>query len=208
MGQQHIDLVRDDLDDDFYEAARLAKGVAWDIETSGLDWSTSKIGTCQVALPGRIAIVVLRDQHVPKYLAALIEDEAVTKVFHHAPFDLRFLAHHWGAVPASVACTKIASKVLDPNLPSKEHSLKPVLKRHLGVTISKAQQVSDWMAADLTPDQLAYAAADVAHLLDLYAVLTAEVARTGHGEQLRESYRYLPTRVALDLRGAGDVFAY
>jgi ribonuclease D len=206
--QQRIEIFADDVSEEFYHAASAESAIAWDIETSGLDWSSSRIGTCQLAVPGRIAIAVLRQDRAPKYLTALLEDDAVTKVFHHAMFDLRFMAHHWGAQPTGVVCTKIASKVLEPELEHREHSLMPVLKRHLAVTISKDQQVSDWLAPDLTAAQISYAASDVSHLVDLYNTLIEKARAVGCEQELVESYRYLPTRVALDLRGVGDVFDY
>lgn len=198
-----------DLPHDFYEKAVSGAAVGWDIETSGLNWRTDRIGTCQVAIQDRVAIVVMRpgsDQ--PPLLAALLEDDTVRKVFHHAPFDLRFMAYQWGITARNVACTKIASKILSPELSGKAHSLKPVLERHLNVRIEKGQQVSDWLAPTLTAAQLDYAAADVAHLLHLFGNLAQKCRDAGMDSELEASYSYLPTRVSLDLRGSGDVFAY
>lgn len=203
-----VEVLRDDLTHEFFEEAVEAGSVAWDIETSGLDWSRDSIGTCQIATERRLAIVVLKVGEEPKYLAALLEDVRVRKVFHHAPFDLRFMVRQWSTHPRNVACTKVASKILDPQLDNPEHSLKPVLQRHLGVEISKDQQVSDWLAPALSEDQLNYAAADVSHLLALYRTLLAKSRRAGVEVEVEASYAYLPTRVSLDLRGSGDVFAY
>lgn len=197
-----------DLTEDFYDRAVEVGRVAWDIETSGLDWAKDRIGTCQVAVEGRVAVAVLRQERQPKYLTSLLEDGSVQKVFHHAPFDLRFLAFNWGVRPANIACTKIASKILNPALDTREHSLKPVLMRHLGIEISKDQQVSDWLSSNLTQEQIDYAASDVLHLLQLLDVLSAAIQRAGLSRELADSYRYLPTRAVLDIRGSGDVFAY
>lgn len=196
-----------DLTGDFYDRALAIGRVAWDIETSGLDWSTAQIGTCQVAIEDQVAVVVVGARQ-PKHLAALLEEESVQKVFHHAPFDLRFMAFHWKARPANIACTKVASKILNPDLDSAEHSLKPVLQRHLGVAISKEQQVSDWLASNLTQEQIDYAAADVQYLIPLLDVLASDIQQVGQGRELAASFKYLPTRALLDIRGAGDVFAY
>lgn len=197
-----------DLDDDFLSACVSQGQVAWDIETSGLDWRSDHIGTCQVGVGDDIAIVQLAGWGPPPRLAALLESPDVKKVFHHAPFDLRFMAHQWNARPVNVACTKIASKVLEPHLPASEHSLKPVLLRHLGVQISKEQQRSDWGAKDLRPEQIAYAATDVRYLTQLLEALLQKAADLGLADLIEQSFAYLPTRIALDLRGSGDVFAY
>ncbi len=197
-----------DMDHDFYWAAAERNELAWDIETSGLDWRTDRIGTCQIASSTTINVVVLDAHHFPKRLTSVLEAPDVQKVFHHAPFDLRFLAWHWKAHPQNLACTKIASKILNPDLTSPEHSLQPALERHLGITISKDQQRSDWLAPDLTADQLRYAAVDVAHLIDLKRELVTRCEEAGVLDLLDASWRYLPTRTMLDLRGSGDVFAY
>ncbi len=202
-------LYRDDIDQGFYEHVLDEAAVGWDIETSGLDWSSDQIGTCQLATEHRVAIVKLDSgSRRPELLRALLADERVLKVFHHAAFDLRFMVFQWNASITRVACTKIASKVLDPDLDHSEHSLKPVLRRHLGVDISKDAQRSNWLAARLTAEQLRYAANDVVHLPALLQVLTQQCSNAGIEDLVEDSFDYLPDRVRLDLRGSGDVFAY
>lgn len=201
-------VVKDDLPADLFGRAQASEFLAWDIETSGLDWSRDAIGTCQIATEDWAAVVVLRAGEQPKRLATLLEDASVRKIFHHAPFDLRFMTSQWRVDCANVACTKIASKILDPRLGSAEHSLQPVLRRHLGVEISKAEQVSDWLSPILTDAQIKYAITDVVHLIRLYRLLDSKCRAAGVHTELMRSFEYLPTRVALDIRGSGDVFAY
>lgn len=201
-------VIRGDLPDDLARQAQRASVVAWDIETSGLNWREDSIGTCQVAFGGAIAIVVVDGHSRPTNLVRLLEAHEVQKVFHHAPFDLRFMTYQWRCQVTNVACTKIASKILDPHLEPSDHSLRPVLARHLGVDISKAEQRSDWLRRDLTDAQVQYAATDVAYLAELVAVLLDRSDRQGLQDLVLQSWAYLPARVALDLRGSGDVFAY
>lgn len=203
-----VEVHHGDLPRELYVEAVVAGTVALDIETSGLNWVEERIGTCQIATRERVSIVIIDQENQPKFLSALLEDPDVTKIFHHAPFDLRFMTHHWGVRAANVECTKIASKILNPELSRGGHSLKPVLRRHLGIEISKAQQVSDWLSSELSRDQLEYAAADVAHLITLSEVLRTKCTQAGLSEYLDASFAYLPTRVMLDLGGSGDVFAY
>jgi ribonuclease D len=197
-----------DLPNNFLSSCVSEGQVAWDIETSGLDWRSDGIGTCQVAVGDDIAIVQLLGSGPPAGLVALLENPDVTKVFHHAPFDLRFMAFQWKAKPMSVACTKVASKILDPDLERSEHSLQPVLLRHLGVSISKTEQRSDWTSAVLSSEQLSYAATDVRHLVVLLNQLLRNAGDKGLTDLVEHSFAYLPTRVQLDIRGSGDVFAY
>lgn len=201
-------LHRGDVDQAVVDRARATGRIGWDIETTGLDWRKDKIGTCQLAIAGQVAVIQLEDWVVPDHLRELLQDSAILKIFHHAPFDLRFMTHHWKTEPANVACTKIASKILNPAAPHPDHSLKPVLERYLGVVIDKGQQLSDWSRTSLSEAQVAYAAADVQHLSDLYDCLMGEADRADVASLISASYRYLPTRVSLDLLGPADVFAY
>lgn len=161
-----VTLLQGDLTPELFDKFADDGRVAWDIETSGLDWKAGKIGTCQLHNPSSgTAIVQIADDDQPGLLAELLADSSVVKVFHHAPFDLRWMASHWKVTPASVACTKVASRLLNPAPDSAEHSLKHLLRTYLGIDVDKGQQTSDWLANDLTPEQLAYAAGDVINLL-------------------------------------------
>lgn len=90
------------------------------------------------------------------------------------------------------------------------HGLKDLCKDLLGVELSKQQQSSDWGAADLTPEQLKYAASDVLHLHELRGRLDAMLEREGRTGLAAECFRFLPTRAALDLGGWADqdIFAH
>ena len=86
--------------------------------------------------------------------------------------------------------------------------VQPVLLRHLGVIISKAEQRSDWTSAVLSAEQMSYAATDVRHLVTLLDRLMRNAEDRGLTDLVEQSFAYLPTRVELDIRGSGDVFAY
>jgi ribonuclease D len=205
---QEVTLLADDVDDGFVQRSLMSERIAWDVETTGLDWRSARIATVQIATPSEIVIVQLKHGRVPRRLSQLIASPDVEKVFHHAPFDLRFVASAWLIQPQRVSCTKILSKIIDPEAPHDQHSLQPVLKRYLGVRISKEEQQSDWATQTLRSEQLAYAADDVRHLLALFDVMTERARTLGVWELATSSFAYLPSRVNLDLRGSGDVYAY
>jgi ribonuclease D len=205
---QDFTLLASDIDQAFYERAAESGRVAWDIETTGLDWQSARICTVQVATAEEIVVVQLRQKEIPDLLSRLLGAPDVEKVFHHAPFDLRFMTWAWRVEARRVACTKVLSKILDPAAPQGEHSLKLLLQRYLGVYISKDEQRSDWSAETLRSDQVAYAANDVRYLLALFDAMARNARSLGVWELASASFSYLPTRVALDLRDSGDVFAY
>jgi ribonuclease D len=205
--EQVVDLLMGDLTAEAFEASLSARVVAWDIETSGLDWRSERIATVQLHV-GDSTYVVQLNGTSPTRLKALLEHNGTMKILHHAMFDLRFMAHHWDASPASIVCTKIASKLARPAAEPKEHSLAPLVERYLGVHLDKSLQTSDWAAAGLADNQLLYAADDVRFLRPLYDELERELCRQGLIELRDQCFAHLPTRVALDLGGYPDVFAY
>jgi ribonuclease D len=196
----------DDLDEQAFAEALQAEIVALDIETTGLDWRHDRIGTVQMQVD-QTTYVVRVNGRVPFHLKAVIEDARVRKVLHHAMFDLRFLAHQWGVVASNVACTKIASKLIEPAASGKEHSLAPLVKRYLGVDLDKTQQTTEW-TGELSLSQLKYAANDVRYLPRLYERLDQKVRKAGLDELRDRCYAYLPTQVELEVGDFPDVYAY
>lgn len=209
-GYRLLTVARGDLPTDLVAAYRRATLIAWDIETSGLDWRHAKIGTCQLFAEGLGVAVVSIDAGIrPGRLISLLEDQDVPKVFHHAPFDLRFMVHEWSARPASVRCTKVASKLIDPAAPNEVHSLQRLLARYVGVEVSKgAVRTSDWTVNQLSAEQIQYAVADVFHLPVLLRSLKGQLERLGLEWLYSRCCDFLPAQTALELGGYPDVFAY
>lgn len=141
-------------------------------------------------------------------LRALLADPARLKLFHFARFDLAVLRRDLGVVAAPVYCTKIASRLVRTF--TDRHGLKDLCRDLLGVEISKQQQTSDWGAAKLSDQQLAYAASDVAYLHDLKRRLDALLERQGRTDLAAKCFDFLPTRAELDLAGWAeeDIFAH
>jgi ribonuclease D len=196
-----------DIDEATASDLESAGVISWDIETSGLDWRYDKIATCQLH-NDEIGSVLVKTDGIPTRLRSLIENPSILKIFHHAMFDLRFLQHQWGAKPANIACTKIASKLIYRDLGASAHSLKPLLKRTLGVDIDKSEQLSNWTVDTLTESQLRYAINDVIYLKPLLELLSARINSSGNLSLMEGCFAHLPTRVELDLLGYEDVFTY
>lgn len=203
-----IPLLEGDLPKAFVDAGREHKCVAWDIETSGLDWRSEKIGLCQVWVKDQgVGIVKITNNKTPRNLKTLLEDVSIQKVFHHAMFDLRFMCYHWGATAANIACTKIASKLLDPSQ-TQGHTLAALLRRHLNIEIDKSKRKSDWLSWALSQDQLAYAGDDVIHLPGLLGVLMRELEARHLSDLAARCFAHIPTQVQLDIGGYRDLYGY
>ncbi|HLW90417.1 MAG TPA: ribonuclease H-like domain-containing protein [Roseiarcus sp.] len=183
---------------------------AIDTETLGLDVRRDRLCVVQLSV-GDGAAEVIRiapgQKHAPN-LERLFADPATLKLFHFARFDLAVLANAFGAMPAPVYCTKIASKLARTY--TDRHGLKDLTRELLGVDLSKQQQSSDWGAAELTEAQLAYAASDVLYLHDLRKKLDEMLEREGRADLARAAFGYLPDRARLDLAGFAemDIFAH
>jgi ribonuclease D len=204
-----VHVLHGDLPDRLAAAFAASPRIAWDVETSGLDWRHDQLGTCQLFAEGVGVAVVRVGNSRPARLAALLEDPAAEKVFHHAPFDLRFMVHAWAVRPASIRCTKVASKLLDPAAPNEAHSLQPLVFRYLGVSLAKGSvRTSDWSAPRLTAEQVEYAVGDVLHLPTLLDAMERALQDAGLAALYNACCAFLPARVTLELGDYPDVFAY
>jgi len=178
--------------------------VAIDTETMGLDPHRDRL--CLVQLSegdGSAVLVQFAGDYAAPELKRLLADDSVLKLFHFGRFDMAVLKHFLGVMPRPVYCTKVASKLARTF--TDRHGLKDLCKELLGIELSKQQQSSDWGAAELTPDQLAYAASDVLYLHALRERLDAMLRREGREGLARACFEFLPTRAELDLRGWSEI---
>jgi ribonuclease D len=200
-------LFESDVSSSFLDAASGAGIVAWDIETSGLDWRSDLIATCQIQIPQAKTAKIRIGTTTPRRLVELLLNPAVKKIFHHAMFDLRFMSYRWNVVPQTIACTKIAAKILDGES-TESHSLKVLVERHLGIMLDKTEQTSNWLAPHLTTNQLEYAARDVIYLASLLEVLEQRLRNRALLSLAHACFSHIPTRVQLDILGYGDIYMY
>ncbi len=178
--------------------------VAIDTETMGLDPYRDRL--CLVQLSegdGSAVLVQFRGGYEAPELKRLLADDGILKLFHFGRFDIAVLKHFLGVMPRPVYCTKVASKLARTF--TDRHGLKDLCKELLGIELSKQQQSSDWGAAELTQDQLSYAASDVLHLHALREKLDAMLRREGREGLARACFEFLPTRAELDLRGWSEI---
>ena len=188
----------------------LGPEVAIDSETMGLRFRRDPLCVVQLSAGDGDAHVVRMNR--PGYdcpnLKRLLTDPAVLKLFHFGRFDIGMFQLHLGVETRPVYCTKIASRLARTY--TDRHGLKDVVRELVGVDLSKAQQSSDWGAAELSPAQLEYAASDVLYLHAAKVKLDEMLEREGRAELARQCFDFLPSRSALDLAGwdETDIFAH
>jgi ribonuclease D len=202
-----VQLFTGDLDGEAYGQALRAPLLAWDIETTGLDWREDRLATVQLQ-SGELVFLVRVGERVPLRLKRLLERAELPKVMHHAMFDLRFMAYQWQATPRNVACTKIASKLVHKDESGSAHSLAALVKRYFGIELDKGPRLSDWTAGELDAAQIRYAADDVRFLPALHDTLARELEHRDLLGLRDRCYDHLATRVELELGGFGDVYDY
>jgi ribonuclease D len=200
---------------DLPEGLALGPVLAVDTEAMGLDSRRDRLCLVQMSAGDGIVHLV---QIIPPQLGGrgadcpnlkrLLSDPAVVKLMHFARFDVALLQHALGIRVAPVRCTKIAAKLVRTY--TDRHGLKDLCRDLLGVELSKQQQTSDWGAAELSPEQLAYAASDVLHLHALWAKLEGLLEREGRRALADACFDFLPARGQLDVLGweAPDIFAH
>jgi ribonuclease D len=183
--------------------------IAVDTETMGLSLQRDRLCVVQLSDGGEEAHVVQLGPTInAPVLAGVLSNPAHEKLFHFARFDVAMVRRSMSVNIAPVYCTKIASKLARTY--TDRHGLKDLVKELIGVELSKAQQSSDWGAAELSDAQLAYAASDVLHLHTLKARLDVMLAREGRTELAKACFEFLAHRATLDLNGweEADIFAH
>src|SRR5688500_5579316 len=141
----------------------LAPGpVAVDTEAMGLNPHRDRLCVVQISDGGGdehlVRFRIGSDYAAPK-LKAVLADPARLKLYHFARFDIATIQAYLGVIAAPAYCTKTASRLIRTY--TDRHGLKDLVRELLGHELSKAQQTSDWGAAELSDAQKEYAASDV-----------------------------------------------
>ncbi|WP_413430553.1 ribonuclease D [Brevundimonas phoenicis] len=195
---------------DLPDGLDLGPEVAINSETMGLRFRRDPLCVVQLSSGDGNAHVVRLNR--PAYdcpnLKRVLTDPKVLKIFHFGRFDIGMFELHLGVETRPVYCTKIASKLARTY--TDRHGLKDVARELAGVDMSKAQQSSDWGAAELSQAQMDYAASDVLYLHAIKNRLNEMLVREGRMELAQACFDFLPVRSRLDLAGWDeiDIFAH
>ena len=196
---------------DLPEGLSFSGAIAVDTETLGLKPARDRLCLVQLSAgDGEVHIVQFApesgdnpDPYAAPNLKAVLGDRQLVKIFHYARFDLAIIAQYLNVHAAPLWCTKIASKLVRTY--TDRHGLKDLCRELLQVDLSKAQQSSDWGAADLSDAQLNYAASDVLHLHALKDKLEAMLDREGRRPMAEACFDFVLVRSAMDLAGWEDI---
>ena len=184
---------------------RITGDLAIDTETMGLNIKRDRLCLVQISNGGSDSYLIKFDQgnYAAPNLKKLLKDPKSIKIFHFARFDLATIQHYLGVEINNIFCTKIASRLVRTY--TDYHGLKDLCRELLGASIYKQQQSSYWGNQTISKEQEEYAAGDVLYLHKLRDALTLMLQRENRLELAHEIFKFLPTRVCLDLLGWGDV---
>ncbi len=183
----------------------LGNVIALDTEAMGLNPVRDRLCLVQISSgDGNAHLVQFSDgDYAAPNLKKLLANESVLKIIHFARFDVAIIKAYLGIDCKPVYCSRTASKLCRTY--SDKHSLREVCRELLGIEMNKQQQTSDWGAANLSDEQLSYAAADVLYLHRLKERLDAMLIREGRAELAKECFAFISARAELDLLGWRDV---
>ena len=130
-------------------------------------WRSQPAGLSRVALVDPLGVD-------PAPLAKVLDGPGVM-VAHAASQDLEVLGRACHLLPGRLFDTQIAAGFLGYG----SASLASLVERFLGLRLAKGDRLTDWSRRPLTASQVAYAASDVAYLLELADVISEQLSLRG-----------------------------
>ncbi len=156
---------QDELNE-FCEAASTCPVVAVDTEFLREKTYYPKLCLVQVNAGGSIAAVDPISIHDLTPLARIFENPDIVKVFHACSQDLEAIYDGMGCLCRNVFDTQLAASFLGYR---QQIGYGALVDSVCGVSLAKAEALTDWSRRPLDPEQLVYAEDDVRYLLDIHS---------------------------------------
>ena len=118
----------------------------------------------------------------------LMNNPAVTKVFHSCRQDVEIIYELSGIIPQPLFDTQVAAMVCGFG---ESISYERLVKALLGIDLDKTDRLSNWMLRPLDVHQLEYALGDVTHLVKIYELLRQEMQNKNRLHWVDEEDRVL-----------------
>jgi ribonuclease D len=135
-----------------------------------------------------IVMIDALDRVDPAPLPELLADPSIEVVLHAGRQDVAILRRVWQTELTNIFDTQIAAGFAGAGAQTGYGNLLGAI---LGRRVSKTASYTRWDVRPLTPEQLRYAAEDVAHLLELCDEIQRRLAESGRLDWAREECRRL-----------------
>ncbi len=189
---------------------RQASIIGFDTETTELDPYHGELRLVQLSSGTNTYVIDLRpfakmgDLHTVAELAelrSLLTDPDVVKAAHNAKFDAKWVLHHLGIETGGLFDTYLSSQLIAAGDQDRRHSLADVAQFFTGIELDKSQQISDWSADELSPQQIEYAARDAAVMVALHEQIADRLDADGLHEAARVEFESIVPIAAMELNG-------
>ena len=204
-----INFYHNDINSDLYNLYKKSSYIAVDTEAMGLIHGRDRLCLVQICneLNLTSCIKIEFQTSSSPNLQNLFEDEKILKIFHYARFDVAALKCNLGINTKNIFCTKIASKLARTY--TNKHGLKDLINELLGIELDKSSQSSDWGSdADLTSEQIEYAANDVRYLIEAMHKLKIILQREGRQDLAQRCFNTVPIFADLDILKFSNIFEH
>lgn len=154
----------------------------------GLDPNEAVVRLVQIGIDhpdhGHIEFVVDAFATDVRPLMEYLEQADINLFVFYKQFEMKHLAARYGVALTMIdlrdGMLALCAEWERRGMPApKRRSLAATFERATGMALSKTEQVSNWNAEDLTPEQIAYAAADVRILAPLYIWMLEQMDALG-----------------------------
>jgi len=170
-------------------AARKAGWMALDTEADSLHSYFHKTCLIQVTAGGTNFVIdpLALDSEDLDPLWEVVEVSGIPMLMHGSDYDIRVLDRDYDTRIRGLVDTQIMAQILG----EPKTGLAALLEKELGLTLDKKHQRANWGKRPLTASQVAYAAADTAHLENLAKLLRTRLEGLHRWNWAEEDFRRL-----------------
>ena len=168
---------------------RLANETFLSIDTEFMREKTYYPQLCLIQIAGKkeaIVIDALAEDINLNPVLELMENEAITKVFHACRQDIEIFYNLNHKIPSPIFDTQIGAMVCGYG---ESVGYDKLVRQITGIQIDKSSRFTDWSYRPLSKQQIKYALSDVTHLRTVFESLSSQLEKSGRTKWLEEEFK-------------------
>ncbi len=169
--------------------SRLANETFLSIDTEFMREKTYYPQLCLIQIAGKkeaIVIDALAEDINLNPVLELMENEAITKVFHACRQDIEIFYNLNHKIPSPIFDTQIGAMVCGYG---ESVGYDKLVRQITGIQIDKSSRFTDWSYRPLSKQQIKYALSDVTHLRTVFEALSSQLEKSGRTKWLEEEFK-------------------